>query len=59
LCFSAVGVGICTSFFYICNIKEKKLSAEAIAYEEAYKGKKLEDPKSGSGKKWSDWFCEG
>lgn len=54
-------VGCGTSFFYICTIKEKKLSEEAIKYEEAYKGKKIETTggKEGSGKKVSDWLCEG
>jgi len=55
----AVTVGSICSVFYICTIKEKKLSDEAIKYEEAYKGKKLEDPSKGGGKKVSDWLCEG
>jgi Na+/melibiose symporter-like transporter len=54
-----VGVGCCTSIFYICTIKEKKLSEEAIKYEEAYKGKKMETGEKSGGKKVSDWLCEG
>jgi hypothetical protein len=54
-------VGCCTSAFYIVSIKEKKLSEEAIKYEEAYKGKKMEvaGGKDGGGKKVGDWLCEG
>ena len=37
----SVGIGCCTSAFYIYNIKEVPLCEKAIELEEKYRGKKL------------------
>jgi Na+/melibiose symporter-like transporter len=42
LAFSSVAIGCCTSVFYIINIREKPLCEEAIKYEEAYRGEKID-----------------
>ena len=37
LCFCALGLGLSTSTFYLCTIKEVKLEKEAKEYDEKYK----------------------
>jgi len=42
LAFASVGIGMCTSIFYIIKIKENPLTQKAIVCEEAYRGTKID-----------------
>jgi Na+/melibiose symporter-like transporter len=42
LCFIALGLGLCTSMFYMCSISEVKLTKEALKYDAIYRGVPVE-----------------
>jgi len=42
LCFVALGLGICTSTFYILTVREVKLAKEALKYDAIYRGVPVE-----------------
>ena len=64
LCFSAVGIGCCTSTFYIIHIKENVLGKMALELESTYKNCPIdatgmalvnEDEGSNKAKTWNYW----
>lgn len=65
-----LGIGLCTTSFYVIRIKEHILSDKAKKYEEEYREKldpgstatmnsSLTNKKKAGGKQWSDWLKEG
>lgn len=66
-----IGIGMCTNVFYLCLIRENKLSRDALHYDKQYKiflmgdnydeeAEKLkEERKKASGKSVKDWLKEG